>query len=169
MSKLAVVKMSVPYSLIKSFYGDKVAERSRVPLINHINEGLEIMDKLGASFEAMYAFCLHPMLQNDHELIKNFDSLVALGGSISLRTIALTLEYRRAANAYLCTEDTDKLSLLQAAKRVGLLLPEIRHMLIADKQQNQKDFLLHHFGTHPRSQQLATYFENWKSILEEWW
>ena len=38
-------------------------------------------------------------------------------------------------------------------------------MLIADKVQNYKDFLLYHYGIHERSNQLNQYFINWLSYL----
>ena len=62
-------------SLIKNFYGDKTAKRSGVPLINHINEGLIVLDFIKASDIAKKAYCLHPLVQSDKNLILNADSL----------------------------------------------------------------------------------------------
>lgn len=78
----------------------------------------------------------------------------------------LATEYRRAANAYLCKPETDAWSIDDAKKHIGLLLPDIRLMLIADKVQNRKDFMAAHYGTHPRSDQLFDYFNNWHEILD---
>ena len=38
-------------------------------------------------------------------------------------------------------------------------------MLIADKVQNYKDFLLYHKNTHERSDELDEYFNSWFKIL----
>ena len=41
--------MTNSLKLIENFYRDKRAERTKIPLINHIYEGLEIMNSLEAS------------------------------------------------------------------------------------------------------------------------
>ena len=87
------------YTAIKDYYGNKTAKRSGVPLINHINEGLEILDIIQASTTAKRAYCLHPIFQKDEDLKLNmgkiswynFDSYIIL----------LTMEYRNIANQYL--------------------------------------------------------------------
>ncbi|WYW01667.1 hypothetical protein Voja6_00035 [Pseudomonas phage vB_PpuM-Voja-6] len=151
--------------MIKAFYGDRTAERSKVPLILHIDEGLAILEKLEANETVKRAFCLHPMLQGDKELKANWIA-ICLNPAVDRGAILLAMEYRRAANAYLCTEDTDHFLLDTARKAIGLLMPEVRQMLIADKRQNQKDFLIHHAETHPRRNQLDVYFKRWLLILE---
>lgn len=154
---------STEYQLIAGFYGDRVAERSQISLINHIDEGLAILDLIGASDSAKRAFCLHPLVQGDPELQSNIDVLSSR--VISLKAMMLAMEYRRAANAYLCTVRTDGWSVEEAEAQIGLLLPDVRDMLIADKVQNRKDFMAAHYGTHPRSDQLLKYFNNWHTIL----
>jgi hypothetical protein len=46
--------------LITQFYGDRKAERSGVPLINHIHEGLWILESMNASRVTKQGWCLHP-------------------------------------------------------------------------------------------------------------
>lgn len=151
------------YAMVQRYYGARTALRSGVPLINHIDEGLKILSKLSAWPTAMRAFCLHPLIQNDHEFERNWKTICRT--SISPRAIVLAMEYRRVANSYLCTPLTDGWSLTDIRREVGLIIPPIRLMLIADKLQNQKDFLKHHQYTHLRAKELKTYFENWLSVL----
>lgn len=151
--------------LIRDFYSTKVAERSRVPLISHIEEGLEILEELGASKCAKAAYCLHPMLQGDAEFTANYKRL-ANDEHISVASFALALWYRTAANAYLCKPSTDNWTQENIKRAVGHMPEDLRHMLIADKRQNQKDFMLYHFDTHARSVELAFYFYNWLEFLE---
>lgn len=153
----------VEYEMIKEFYSDKVAKRSGVKLINHINEGLDILNCLNACLYTKAAFCLHPLLQDDQELQKNMDHVI---NHSNPKAILLAMEYRNKAQSYLCKEHTDHWNKKDIEIYVGKLLPEIRLMLIADKKQNQKDFNLYHKNTHPRSYQLEKYFKNWLEYLE---
>lgn len=156
---------SLYYDAIKAHYGDRRAVRSGVPLINHIDEGLRVLRAIGASDEAMDAFCLHPLLQADEDLAKLMQS--HLINSLEPYVVVLAMEYRRWANAYL----SDKVGYSHAgwywttgAPRTGPL-PAVRDMLIADKVQNRKDFELHHFGIHPETAKLDFYFRSWLEAL----
>lgn len=147
------------FRLVREYYGDKVAERSQVPLINHISEGLYILWSINASESAMRAFCLHPLVQNDADFsnnIKIFDN-----DNVDKRALALALEYRNIANQYLSHRA------ISSIKEINLSpLKEVNDMLIADKIQNYKDFILYHQRTHPRRVELTQYFENWLWRLE---
>lgn len=145
---------SESYKLIKSFYKDDVTKRSNVPLINHIDEGLYILNKLKSSSIVKDAYCLHPILQSDDSFIKN-KSLDFKG--IATESLLLSMEYRRVANSYLSRNKIEDF--------VGFTCNEIREMLMADKIQNYKDFMLYHYGTHDRSNELYEYFNNWFSLL----
>ena len=148
--------------VIRSHYGDKKAQRSQVPLMNHINEGLDILNYLCASEIAKDAFCIHPIIQCNES---NFEFLQ------SYKEYPLAVEYSDKANAYLCCTETDYVeSNEDIRKLVGPMSKDCRDMLIADKIQNRKDFLLHHYGTHKRSKQLNKYFNQWLTYLfsEEW-
>ena len=157
------IQSTVEYGLITQYYGDTKTTRSGVPLMNHIDEGLTILENLGASALAARAYCLHPIFQGDDDLRSNY--LVAR--DIDPLAILLVMEYRKCANAYLCKPHTDDWTQDDIQQFVGPLLPEVRDMLIADKMQNRKDFLEYHYGTHPRSEQLNRYFNNWIVYLEQ--
>jgi hypothetical protein len=151
-----MINNSVEYRLISRHYGSRVAQRSQVPLINHIDQGLVSLDIIDASQEAKRAFCMHPLWQQDddlgeHSYMANFiDSYVAM----------LTMEYRSVANEYLSNRvNTGHVIRLSP-------LVEVNHMLIADKVQNRKDFITHHRGTHPRSCELDQYFMDWMQALD---
>jgi hypothetical protein len=145
------------YSAIAAFYGSKQAIRSGLPLINHINQGLQILDAIGSSTRAKEAFCIHPMLQDDEPLqgALQADSEFAKW-ALDPAPVVLAMEYRSVANAYLSQHfqgDDDPIALSVVA--------EVNHMLIADKVQNRKDFEIYHLGSHPNSDVLARYFQNW--------
>lgn len=148
--------------IIETHYGDKTAKRSGVKLIKHIHEGLEIMDSVEASEEAKRAYCLHPLFQNDSDLLGNANLLRKLDPFI----VALVMEYRNKANAWL----SDKVSIVDGEIQLdGMPSPgpliDVRHMLIADKVQNHNDFIKYHLGTHVRSKELLIYFRTWFEVL----
>lgn len=151
------------YKLVEKFYGDQVAKRSQVFLMNHIDEGVVIMKKIGASDDAIAAYCLHPLLQGDADLVSNLD---AVSKVVTAKQMALAIEYRQFANSWLSA----KVEILNGAtKFIGLPSPgplaEVRDMLIADKVQNYKDFIVYHRGTHQRSAELDIYFRKWMEVL----
>lgn len=152
---------STAYQEIEQFYGDNRANRSGVFLMNHIDEGLTIMETLRASTFSMEAYCIHPLFQNDKDLKKNLRTVWKYDPVV----VALTMEYRNKANSYLCRQNTDHFTMEDMKLVVGDILPEVRDMLIADKLQNQKDFIKYHQGKHERSDQLTKYFENWVEYL----
>lgn len=153
------------YDLIKEYYGTRVAKRSGIPLMNHIDEGLKILDTINSSYEVKEAFCLHPLLQNNEEFENNYDLVVSTGGLVT-KSILLAMEYRHKANTYLCKKETDHWTVEYASKKIGHIIHPVKEMLIADKVQNFKDFKIYHKDTHKRSHQLSKYFKNWLTILE---
>lgn len=159
--EIGISKHIQEWSWITEMYGDRVAKRSQVPLINHIYEGVEVLRVIGASDYAIGAFIVHPLFQSDDVFFQNQEKLKLL----PFETMINVLEYRRAANTYLCREHTDAWTLDQVKVQVGVMSDDVRHMLIADKWQNRKDFRLYHLGTHARSDQLARYFDLWLELL----
>lgn len=168
------VKYTPEYRAIKAFYSDRCAERSGVPLIAHIDEGLDILELLGASRDAMRAWCIHPLLQHDKDLWDNSENDILY--SFSARVVMLAMEYRARANDWLSDKVQSKHTMMNISKEwiveyinigspnSGVLL-EVRDMLVADKVQNYKDFLEFHYGTHKRSEELNHYFLEWLKVL----
>jgi hypothetical protein len=154
--------MKKPFEVISEFYGDSKAERSQVLLINHITEGLAILDMIQASQTAKDAFCFHPIVQCN---VLGFDYLK------DYASYYLAVEYSKKANDYLCCKDTDYVSSNEDIfDLVGPMSKDCRDMLIADKMQNRKDFTIHHLGSHKRSIELNSYFDKWLCYLfsEDW-
>lgn len=156
------ITCTAEYQLIKNHYGFRRAERSKMPLINHINEGLKILDRLDASEEAKRAFCLHPLVQGDRDLKDNYYKL-SNDTNISSAILILSMEYRSVANEFLSA----KMDTWSGHTDIRLSpLKCVNDMLIADKVQNRKDFELYHKGTHARSMELTNYFRLWLLQLE---
>ena len=145
--------------LIESYYKDKKAKRSGVPYINHIYEGLSILNYMGVSEYIKDAFALHPIFQDDQTLETNFSFLN--NNSISSYVMFYLMEYRNVANRGLSCYQVDNPDKIYLSP-----IKEVNQMLIADKVQNRKDFLKHHFGTHPQSIELDIYFKNWLRALK---
>lgn len=148
---------------INLYYGDNCAKRSGVPLINHINEGVAILQAIGASEEAQAAFALHPITQNEDLNLWEWE----MEHSFNVKHLAKT--YAEVANSYLCRPETDHIiddyDLEQHLDRC--IADEVLQMLYADKIQNKKDFELYHLGTHERSNELTRYFNIWITYLHK--
>lgn len=146
------------YLAINRFYGKRTAKRSGVSLMNHIHEAFIIFDVMDSKNKDLLklAFCLHPLVQNDKDLVKNFEQQLYFP---NWRTVALAMEYRRVANNYLSHHKLPE---------TGIELSpmwEVNEMLKADKIQNFKDFCIYHAGTHPNSDRLFEYFQEWFTAL----
>lgn len=170
--------MNQALALIEAHYGSRKAKRSRVPLMNHIVDGLDIIEQV-AKHEAlpplslsktMAAFALHPLIQDGDELNDNLYQVLTHRGEVSagdwLEVVALAVEYRDYANAYLCRPSTDGYCHKSLRNLLRTASIEVMVMLLADKRQNQTDFNLYHRGHHERSDQLAAYFNRWVTVLE---
>ena len=146
------------YDVIAEYYGTRVAERSQVPLIRHVDEGLAILVAIGASEQAMRAYCLHPLVQSDADLAVNAGRIRML--TEDAYVLALAFEYRNIANATLSTRP------IASAAEIALSpLDDVNAMLVADKVQNRKDFERYHLGVHARSDVLVRYFALWLDRL----
>ena len=150
----------IEYQAVSDHYGGEIAKRSGVQLMNHIDEGLAVLEWIGASEIAKRAYCIHPIFQSDTDLVNSY----MYGGIITpIRdplVIIAAIEYRSVANEYLSTRSITNVDEMRLSP-----LKVVNDMLIADKIQNRKDFELYHEGTHPRSEELEQYFRNWLERL----
>jgi hypothetical protein len=149
------------YQAIEEFYANSRAKRSQVFLMDHIDQGLGILRKIGASHHTAMGYALHPLFQADQELKNHWGKYSKLNST----PVILAMEYRRVANDYLSTRSIEDISEIKLSP-----LEEVNHMLIADKIQNYKDFYLYHKDSHPRAKELDKYFHNWfkrLGLLEE--
>lgn len=147
--------MTREYRTIAEFYGDRRAKRSNVPLMNHINEGVDLLRLWGRSQLEIKAYCLHPIVQNSEPVDVSWSPAFSLAG-----------EYRDRANSYLCRPETDYLTTTgQLAGVLGKMYEECAFLLLADKVQNQKDFRAYHWFTHKRRLNLEHYFNLWIHTL----
>ena len=153
------------YAAIAAHYASRVARRSGVPLIRHIDEGLAILRALDATEHAARAFCLHPLVQADADLAANAHLLAAGALTDDPYVLALVFEYRHIANATLSSRLSDGRPLASAGDIPLSPLADVNTMLIADKVQNRKDFIAHHRETHPRAAELDRYFALWLERL----
>lgn len=146
------------WDMIIEFYGDGRAARSQVPFINHITEGLAILSFIHASIQAKAAFAIHPIVQSDADLVENYEWVC---NKVSSDVLMNAMEYRSVANDYLSHRSIDSIADIRLSP-----LKDVNDMLVADKVQNYKDFILYHHGTHARSKELHQYFQNWLKKLD---
>lgn len=153
--------------IIKKFYGDSRAKRSGIPLINHIIEGLDILQYLNASDMVKSAWCIHPIIQSDNDLIRELNRKMLHTADSS--AILLAVEYRNIANSFLSRHvGNTQLSSIQlhVNDRLREILntthsETVRLMLIADKVQNFKDFIKQPPHTYHNADELNRYFRIW--------
>lgn len=145
------------YQMVQQYYGETCTDRTGIHMMNHIDEGIFILDQIGASELAIRAYIIHPLLQSDGDMLAFF------GGDgpevIPPRVLLLATEYRNIANAHLSYHKSGSDSFLLSP------LKDVNDMLIADKIQNRKDFELYHSDTHPRAARLEQYFTEWLEKL----
>ena len=153
-----IIHRGVAYNLISDYYQHQVAERSGLPLMNHINEGIEYLRAWGVTDTVIIdAWCLHPLVQN-YQDVPNSDAK------------KLAQEYAHYANKYLCVPENDWIEepaqlYNHLSDDRGDMSKECAWLLLADKVQNQKDFRIHHLFKHERYSELENYFNLWIKTL----
>jgi hypothetical protein len=165
-----MIEKTPGYQAIVRHYGDRRTKRSGVSLIDHINQGIKILRRIGADEVTMEAYAVHPIFQADADLKANFFQCADLNQLVVL----YALEYRNMANRSLSDivieswqggPHNDYRTLLLDRPIATSPLDPVNQMLIADKVQNRKDFLIYHKGSHPRSAELDFYFNSWLKAL----
>ncbi|MEJ8852624.1 hypothetical protein [Variovorax rhizosphaerae] len=158
---------SPEYQAIRTHYADRVAKGSGLALLQRIAEGLIILSELDASEAAMRAFCLHPLFQADEDPIHHGQDFMNSVDADPF-VILLVMEFRSRANAW----STDKVQRSHDGSRMAAdgnpyagPIEAVKHMLIADKVQQRKDFIRHHRGKHPCSDALDLFFDRWLEAL----
>jgi hypothetical protein len=147
--------------LIEEFYGDECAERSGIPKINHIREGLIILEDIypieaDPVFAAVHAaWCIHPIVQSNSDFMAELKQGDLIKSDPA--AIMLAVEYRNLANAYLSKDPAPRLEGLSLQIKSGL----VWGMLVADKVQNYKDFRAQPKGTYENESRLREYFMDW--------
>ena len=147
------------YNLISRYYAGKFADRSGVPYINHIDEGLTVLGYIDADIDTQAAYCLHPLFQSDGDLLISSKNMIKFE-NIKYKQLIYVMEYRNIANAYLSPRKIESISEINLSP-----IQQVNDMLIADKIQNYKDFLKYHDG-HVRWKELNLYFLNWFKRLD---
>lgn len=142
------------YGIISMAYRDKAAKRTKLPYMNHIKEGLVILNYLEVNPVAMRAYCLHPIFQEDALFHRHGQEAIA---SCDTDAVLLAMDYRTIANSYLSKHDNR-----QPPKYMDYY---VKMMLWADKIQNRKDFLKHLKGKIHNSDRLDKYFKEWMEAL----
>lgn len=145
--------------LIASVYGDRRAARSGVRLMQHIHDGLAVLNVICSRdviVVAARAWCLHPVVQDTASFVDATRPGGILDVDLPAAAVALAMDYRVTANAFL-SHDVDT----RGRGPADGALPETRLLLIADKVQNHLDFVAHHRASHPRSAALTRYFQRW--------
>lgn len=146
---------SPEYQAVEKFYEGKVAKRSGVAYLSHINEGINILHSLNASERVMRAFAIHPIIQDSQAFKENLEALADFDPVV----VALATEYRNTANGYLSKDFTGADDVIKKSP-----LDDVNLMLAADKAQNFRD-LRRYNQDHPRFEELSQYFRNWLNAL----
>jgi hypothetical protein len=151
-----VLEHSPEWRVARELLIGRETKRTGVNYFQHVEEGVKILQAIGAAFSTQKAFCIHPLVQCDEDLL---NSLSVLHRFCS-RSVALAFEYRWVANRgtrqHVCQDWIVQLS----------VWPAVNQMLVADKVQNCKDFRQYYTAaTHPMYAELDRYFQVWFDAL----
>ncbi|MEM1180098.1 MAG: hypothetical protein AAGM22_17280 [Acidobacteriota bacterium] len=156
---------SEAFLLIQEVYRGRVARRTGVSYLQHIEDGVYVLVRLfGWRPRVVDAYCVHPIFQSDKHLARALAGELAID-VLSTDVVALAMEYRRVANAYISTMKPRRGAAIKLSP-----LAEVNAMLAADKVQNKKDFMAHLYfgadgGPKPSSLRYLEYFDSWLERL----
>lgn len=164
------ITQTVEWALIKAFYGDRVAERSRQPLMNHINEGLALLAAMDADDVCMRGFIVHPLVQvkgpeNDLEPVYlGMDLLDSWHMACGMKRLNIQLTHIRHGSRNKGQMPRHWGTHYEAAfntlpKANPLMSKCILQMILADKQQNLKDLHFHMWGRITDAEHLEEHLE----------
>lgn len=128
------------FEIVRRFYYGLSAKRTGLPYIRHIEQGCQILVQMRASEHAIRGFCLHPIVQDDNDLLSfRFETRTA---ETMIRPFSwmLAMEYRKLANSYLSKHyaaGDERWRYVELSP-----LEDVNNMLIADKVQNRHDYEL---------------------------
>ena len=144
------IKESKAYLELKDYYGINDS------FLEPTDFGLDMLEKLKSTPEAKCAYCLIPLWLNQPEskIIQNY----------SPDAVFYLTEYIRVSRAYRCLPLTDNWSIQDIKVQIGVIHPEVRKMLIADKVYMYGHFKDNHIK-HKRAIYIQKYFDNWFAIL----
>lgn len=151
--------------LIEQFCGKQRARRSGASYIRHIWMGTEIARRIGISHMAFRCFVVHPIFQNDLDLLTAYQAINLV--NIDPRDIITAMEYRKTANSCLPTDF--KNGVMPKASCFKL----INEALVVDKIQNMFDMRLNPGITDEGKEWYESYFRAWlcalgQSMLYDW-
>ena len=147
------MNLSDAYYKIKLEWDGKYSQRSNVPLMEHIDEGLKLLENSEEIIKV--AWCLHPFIQKDDWSILN---------EIDNKTANILLEYRHWANgwdSHTTAKFPDEWPIL------SLISDEVKLLLFVDKTHNSKQYHENREKFRKEDQiRLDKYFENWITLLK---
>lgn len=166
MTQRLPVKSSVEYEIINTMYCDLKAKRTGLPYMRHIDQGLVILEAMNAPPRTLRAWCVHPVFQLDDffpPLMEEGAKGARLLQMLSWQTVALAMEYRAVANAFLTKPRRWQPDFPHLSP-----VAEVNMMLCADKLQNERDARNHLYGKIPHEERrhLEEYFHRWFSVLK---
>ena len=163
--KSIAIEDSNPYVTISKYLGNDYTYKSKKFKMDHIDEGLAVMEWRKASKFAKSAFCLHPMVQDDCDLRKHKrgKELSLPDSMVPMPVLINVMEFRATANEYrLFNHPRRKIKNIYDIRKSPL--KDVDEMLIADKVQDRKDFEI--YGVYGDEKEHVEYFKNWLERLD---
>lgn len=152
-SKLPYIHLTYEYNWTKSILSETYAKRSGKSWMLHVDQGLQILDKLTYSATPLKAFCIHPIVQNTKSFVENFYQL----DNCDPLAVALAVEYRNVANKG--SRHSPNWFPIELS-----CLMHVNTMLVADKVQNK--FAYQNFTkSEDKNMEIDHYFDLWLDKL----